>query len=41
MINISERDKDKAMLKETNGIYKIDIDRIFDHYDEDIGFMRK
>ncbi len=40
MINISERDKDRGGLKEVNGIYKIGIDNLLKHYDEDVGFIK-
>jgi CRISPR-associated endonuclease/helicase Cas3 len=38
MINISERDKEKASLEEVNGIYRIPYANISRYYREDIGF---
>jgi CRISPR-associated endonuclease/helicase Cas3 len=40
MINISEKDKEKASLEEVNGIYIIPNANLSRHYREDMGFIR-
>lgn len=40
MINISEKDKEKASLEEVNGIYRIPNANLSCHYREDVGFIR-
>jgi len=40
MINISEREKDRKGFQDVNGIYKISMENLQEHYDNDVGFIK-
>jgi len=40
MINISEKEKDRKGFQDVNGIYKISMENLEEHYDKDVGFIK-
>ncbi len=40
MINISEKEKDRKGFQDVNGIYKISMENLVEHYDKYVGFIK-